>query len=436
MQADRGSFVNWAGTVRSAPVEWRRPANEAEVVALMREAREGGRRVRVVGGGHSWSDVAAPDDLAVSLDDHAGLVAVEGGRATVRAGTRLKDLNVALAGHGLAMPILGSIAEQSVAGAIATGTHGSSLEHGNLASLVESMRLVTAAGETLELSGNDPRLDATRVHLGAFGIVTEVTLRVTPAFSLTQTMERLPVGEVGPHLAVIGRSAEYVKVWWLPHTPEALVIRYERGPADGSRRSRGSLPRAERWFDERVVHRVLLPRIYARQERRPHEVPRVNRLMGRTLVKGRRTGPSTLLFSTPMPAKHFETEAALPLAEAGRAWDALRTLIDEQGHHVNFIMELRYVKGDDGWLSPAHGGDVVQLGAYTGLARERDAFFGAFWEAMRPLGARPHWGKMLDQTAAELAPMYPRFGDFLALREELDPDRMFTNAFLTRVLGS
>ena len=427
-------FVNWSRTVTSRPTEWHRPTSEDQVVRLVHRAAEAGRHVKVVGAGHSFGAVAAPDDIAVSLDGWTGVGFADAtsGAVTVRAGTRLRDLTAALAARALALPIVGSIAEQSVAGAIATGTHGSSLVHGNLSSLVQGLRLVTGTGDVLDLGPGDERLEGARVHLGALGVVSEVTLRVEPAFHLVQTMERVPVGAIASRLADLGGSAEYVKVWWLPHTPDALVIRHERT----KELPRRSPVRFERWVDERLMHRRVLPLVFGAHSRRPGLVPPWNRFAVATLVRGRRVGPGPLMLSTPVPVRHDETEAAIPLPLAGEAWERAVRLIGEAGLSVNFIVELRYVRGDDGWLSPAHGGDVVQLGAYTGVVPHRDRYFTAFWRAMRPLRARPHWGKTMDHTADEIAQAYPMAARFAALRDELDPSRVFTNPFLRRTLGS
>lgn len=425
-------FANWARTESSTPRRWAMPATEDDVLAVVRRARDAGERVRCVGAGHSFNAIAAPSDIAISLDNLRGIVTYDDSTVTVLAGTRLRDLSAALAQRGLALPILGSIAEQSVAGAIATGTHGSSLQHRNLAGLVTGMRLVDGTGAVRDLADGDELLDAARVHLGALGIVIRLRLRVVPAFCLRERVDWLPVGDVATALPEIAHSAEFTKVWWMPHTPRALVFRYERVAAP-----RTVLPvLVDRFFDEKVFHHGLLPLVYAAQDRRPGWVPRWNNLAGRTLHKPPRTGPSPMIFSTPMPVRHTETEAAVPLAAGGAAWDAAVRTIDACGARVNFITELRFVKGDDGWLSPAYGGDVVQLGAYTAVRSESARYFAEFWRHMRELGARPHWGKELDHDAAELRSLYPRFDDFRAARDAHDPDRTFANTFLDRVLGA
>src|SRR5689334_12629801 len=141
------------------------------------------------------------------LDPDARLV-------TVLAGTRLRDLSAVLLNRGWTLPIVGSIQAQTVAGAIATGTHGSSLVHGNLASLVHAVRLVDGRGRVHDIDPDDPRLEGVRVHLGALGALTEVVLRIEPAFRLRQDVVHVPATEVD--VVAAARSAEYVKVWWLP----------------------------------------------------------------------------------------------------------------------------------------------------------------------------------------------------------------------------
>ncbi len=429
--ADR--FVNWSGTVVTTPTRWHEPAQEGEIVDLVRAARRAGGQVRVVGAGHSWSEVAAPHDAALTLDRLSGIVELDEsrGRATVRAGTRIATLNAALAERGYALPIVGSIAHQSIAGATATGTHGSSLVHGNLSSLVTGLRLVTGLGEVLALSEDDTRLGAARVALGALGVVTELTLRVTPAFRLRATVERLPIARAVRELAEIARSAEYVKVWWVPHARHAYVYRYERTTEPTTR---WPDPARVRWFEDHVVQARVFPALVAIERLAPRLVPAVNWLVAPTLAHGSRVAPSALALSTTMPFLHRETEAALPLRHASAALEQLVPMLLARDHHVNMPLEVRFVRGDDAWLSPAEGADTCQIGLYAGGVPGIDATFAAFWRVMRAARARPHWGKELPHEAPEIAALYPRAEDFQRLRAELDPSGVFTNPFLERVL--
>ena len=412
----------------------------------MRSTRDRGRTLRVVGAGHSWSAIAAPEQSGVSLDRHAGIVAItsappsallrgpekpdlaiDGSSVTAHAGTRLEDLLRELHAQGRTLAIVGSIAEQSLAGAIATGTHGSSLQHGNLASLVEQMRIVDGRGDIHDLSGD--RLIAARVHLGALGIVTQLTLETVTRFALAEVVESVPVEQVGAQLETIARSAEYVKVWWMPHSRSAAIFRYHRTDEPNT----GSDPVRQRWIDDKILHAWVFPALL-----RLGRIPRLTRLVGPRIGKGlvtpTRIGESALMLSTPYPARHRETEAALPLARAGEAFDRLVRMIERDRLTVNFIVEARFVPADPAWMSPAHGVDTCQLGAYC-YGRGADPYFAAFWREMRAIGARPHWGKEMDHTLDEILSLWPRANEFRALRDELDPERTFGSAFHTRILG-
>ena len=429
-----GRFVNWASGVSSWPLSWHEPATEEELSTLVRGAVKQGKRVRVVGAGHSWSAIAAPDELAVSIDRCRGIIAVDTQRewVTVRAGTRLCHLNQALAQIGLSLPIVGSIAHQSVAGAIATGTHGSSLVHGNLASLVLGLRLIDGQGETVELCAGDPRLDGARVHLGSLGVVTQVTLRVQPAFHLAQTVESIPVKHVIGALPAIARSAEYVKVWWMPNAQSAQVFRYQR---TNEKESRFPSRWTQRWFEEAILQAYVFPSVVYLEERVPSCIPPLNRFIARMFERPRQVGRGSLMLSTELPLRHRETEAALPMERSGEAFDRLVRLIDRERLRINFLAEVRFVRADSIWLSPAYGADTCQIGAYTTNVPDGDRYFAGFWREMNRLNARPHWGKEHDHRSEALCLLYPKWPSFQKLRMEFDPARTFSSPWVRQTLG-
>jgi L-gulono-1,4-lactone dehydrogenase len=427
----RDRFVNYAKTVRTQTLHWESPSTEEEISKSVSAAAAAGRRIRVVGAGHSWSGIAAPEDVAITLEHFTGIVARGDGWVRVRAGTRLRDLYRSLAAEGRALPVVASIAQQTVAGAIATGTHGSSLHHGNLSSLVLAARVVAGDGSIVEIAEGDERVDGIRVHLGALGVITEVTLRTTSSFHLAETIEKVPLADVAGRAEEIGRSAEYAKVWWMPRTPYALAFRYERTDEP---MTRWPSPETQRLMENWLPRGILTP-IYGYQRHRTGTVPAFNRVATRWLVKGRRVGPSTLMLTTPEPIRHYETEAAVPLAAGAEAFDRTVKLIEGSDVQANFILEFRFTQRDNGWMSSAYGRDVVHLGACTAIDAHKPAYFEPFWKEMRPLGARPHWAKEMDHEVGEVRSVYPMADRFLALRDELDPNRVFTNAFLNRVLG-
>ena len=427
-------FTNWAGTVVTAPSEWIVPEHEDALQDVVKRTIQRRGRIKVVGAAHSFSPIAAPVDVALSLHNICGIVSHDASKSevVVRAGTRLKDLNAALAARGLALPIVGSIAEQAIAGAISTATHGSSLVHGNLASLVTAVQLVNGKGELLDIPSGDPRLPGARVHLGALGVLTSITLRVVPAFRLAEEIEQIPISEAIRNLEAIAHSAEYVKVWWIPRTQETQVYRYHRTDEP---ESTWPHPETLRFIDNKIGQDRLFPLFAAIQTQFPRTIPTINRWLAKTLLRPRLVGTSSLMLSTVMPARHRETEAAVPLSLASDAVSRVVHMIEKESYGANFPLEIRFVRGDDNWMSPAQGRDTCQIGAYTTQMHDTDAFFSSFWRTLKPLSPRPHFGKEHAYTVDDVRPLYPHVERFLALRDEIDPQRVFCSPHLRRLLG-
>lgn len=432
----RVAFRNWAGTATAQPQAWLRPSSEAEIAAMLIRAQREGRRVKVVGAGHSWSDIACSDGYLLQLDAMQRVLRVDHARQqiTVQAGIRLHHLIAAMAQHGMTLPVIGSVTQQSIAGAIATGTHGSAPGLGCLSSRVVALRLVLADGSVVSASvdHSPDLLHAAQVHIGALGVLSEVTLATVPAFRLREQHSVLPFDEVLATLPQIVDSAPYVKLWWLPHVDSILVARCHptTQPSD--------LSPAAQWLDEKIVNRWLFSAVLRLSSLHPAGIPAVNRIVAAAYFRPRlRHGPNTAILPVPMPPRHEETEYSLPREQAAAALASLRTLIERRGLRVNFPAELRFVAGDDAWLSPMSGRDSACLGAYIGpdMGQDQRAYFAAFEEAMTAQQARPHWGKQFSVGKDYLRRVYPGFDRFVALRDTLDPQRLFHNDFLRRTLG-
>ncbi len=425
-------FINWARTHHSAPASWESPRTAPEIADVLARARRAKQRVRPVGSGHSWSSIAVPEDVALDLTNMRQVVEIDAARRTARVqgGIQLSELNEALDRVGLAVPILGSISAQTITGAISTGTHGSSLVHGNLSSLVEELTVVTPNGETHTLSAGDPRLEAARVSLGALGVITEILLRVAPAFILIGEVETLPIERVAEDLESIASSSEFVKVWWLPETRGAQVFRYLRtpGPATDVAFTRA--------VDTHFTNRFLFPAVLALARRFPSMTGPLNRAVAASYLE-RPAVPvrSDLAFNVPMPPIHRELEYAFGLGDASLALGELAALVKREKLRVNFPVEARFVREDRAWMSPAFGRATCQIGAYMSDSPDLGRFFGAFEALAQSRKARPHWGKEMAVDPGYVAEVYPRSRDFTSLAREWDPDGTLRNAFLDRALG-
>lgn len=430
----RGRFSNWARTHGGPIARFEQPASEDEVVALVRAAATDRLRIKVVGGGHSWSAAACTDGVLVNLDrmDRVHAIDAATGLVTVDAGIRLQALNLALDAAGLALPVLGSVTEQSLAGALGTGTHGSAPKLGSLANTVVSLRMVLADGRVVEASEtSEPELfAAATVGLGALGIVTRVTLRCVPAFRLEELAEPMPFAAAVAKLPELLETEEFVKLWWLPHTDTVLVTRWRRTDAPPT------FSRLAWWFDERIVNRWIFAFVLWLGGRLPSLVPALGRVVAKVyFVPKRRVGRSFEVLPVPMPPRHHEAEWALPIERAQEALRWLHETIEPEKFRLDFIQELRFTAADAAWLSPTFGRRSCWLGAYAGGTSSRVPYFAAVEAQALAWGGRPHWGKEFAAGRDALAAVHPNLERFDALRRTLDPDGRFENAYLSGCFG-
>lgn len=424
---------NWAGNQR-AHATVARPTTVAEVVALVERARREGRRVKVVGSGHSFTGIALADDIRLELPRLGSPAPGPPGsrEVTVPAGMTLRQLHTWLAGHGLALPNLGDIDAQTIAGAIATGTHGTGAGFGGLATQVVGLTLVTGTGEVLRCSQTEhPEVfAAARVGLGALGVITEVTLRCVDAFVLRADERPMPLARTLAGFEEFCAANEHVEFYWMPYTERTLVKRNNRTGVDSS-----PLSRLAAWWENDFLQNVALGAVCRLGRAAPAAVPWLARRVAGFFSPVTYTNRSDRVFTTPRRVRFLEMEYALPRAALPEAFAALRRIVADSPVKVILPVEVRVGAADDIWLSPGYGRESVYIAIHQYVGAPYEPYFRAFEEVCVALAGRPHWGKLHWREAASLATVYPRFADFLAVRERLDPDRVFANRYLDRVLG-
>jgi FAD/FMN-containing dehydrogenase len=388
------TWCNWSRSVRCAPARIERPASEAEIAALLREAASAGLGVRVAGRGHSHTPLAATDGLLLELDALAGLESSDptAREATLRAGTRLAQIGAPLCELGLAMENLGDVDVQALAGAIATGTHGTGSRLRSLSNQVAGLRLYTADAERLELSeASAPRLlEAARVALGAFGVVVAVRLRLLPAYRLH---ERIWREDVAPALEALPEriaGSRHFEFFWLPHKDR---------------------------LELKTLNPTTLP---------PGPVPDRRR---------ERVGPAHEILPSLRDVPIVEMEYAVPAEHGVACFLALRERMRSRHPEVAWPVEYRTLAADGIPLSPAYGRETVTLSLHQGADQPWREFFAdcepIFWSVQ----GRPHWGKIHSLRASALRELYPRWDEFHALRRELDPRGRFLNDHLRELFG-
>ena len=429
-------WQNWGRTARVRPQRVEFPGTIDAVQRAVKAAATRGMQVKAVGAGHSFTGIAVAPGVLLDLTDLTGLVAAdrETGRVTLRAGTRLHRIPALLAPYGLAMPNLGDIDRQSISGAISTGTHGTGARFGGISTQVTGATLVTADGELLVVdeAHNSELLPAIALGLGALGILVEITLQCVPAFLLHAVERPEDLGEVLDGLAARVAESDHFELYWFPHTDRAMTKTNTRLPESAVRRP---LPRVGKWVDDVVVGNGLHQIACSVARTLPPTVPAISRASVRLWGDREFTDLSHRVFATERSVRFREMEYALPAENVRPAFDALRTVIDEKGWRISFPVEVRFAAADDLWLSTAHGRASGYIAVHRYWREDPTEYFEAVEQIMLAYDGRPHWGKMHTLDAALLRGRYPRFDDFVALRDRLDPDRMFQNRYLERVLG-
>lgn len=426
-------WTNWSGNVSCPRARIVAPGSRAELARTLRDAAREGKTVRVAGAGHSFSPLVDTDGVILSLDRMQGLIDVDGAGlgARVQAGTRLATLGAALAGHGLAMENLGDINVQSIAGATSTGTHGTGIGFGNLSTQITGFKLMLADGSELEATPttNPDVFAGGRIALGALGVLTELTLRLVPAYRLRQRRDRLGLEDCLARAGDIVAANRSFEFYWLPHTDTVLTKTWNTtdDPVDDLG--------WQRWLSDVVLENWAFGALCRLGRAAPSACPSISRFCASMVAPGTQVDASHASLATVRRVRFLEMEWALPAERGADALREIRSLIGRREFPLMFPLEYRWVRGDDLWLSPDHGRDSVHISLhqYTGMPFER--YFDAAQAICLNHGGRPHWGKMHGLAARDLAPRYPHWHDFLALRERLDPKGLFLTPYLRRLFG-
>ena len=412
-------WTNWAGNLAYSAARRHEPRSVAELQSIVRA----GSRVRALGSRHSFNRVADTDGDLVSTAALPPVLRIAEDRRTVRVGggVRYAELAEQLWGSGLALANLASLPHISVAGAVATGTHGSGDGNQGLASAVRALRLVGADGEPAELGRDTDPADfpGAVVALGALGVVTELTLAVEPAFEVAQRVWLgLPLTRLAGEFEQVFGSAYSVSAFTTWGSDRAAIWLKERTDAPAAPGVEGAAPATTEQHPipdldaGPCTAQLGLPGPW--HERLPHFRPEF----------------------TPSRGDELQSEYLLPRAHAAEAIGRLRVLGDRLGP-VLHVGEIRTVAADDLWLSPAYGRDsvafhftwIADLAAVGPVLAQVEA-------ALLPLEARPHWGKLSAATPEDLAAAFPRLADFLRLAHRRDPQGRFRTPFFDALAGA
>ena len=427
------TWRNWAGNQVAHPQSIESPRNVGELAEIVAQASARGQKIKAVGSGHSFTSAAATDGRMLRLENLRGISHVdrEKNQVTVGAGTRLSELNTLLLAEGLALANMGDIAYQTVAGAISTSTHGTGKALTGLAGQVVAMTMVNGNGEIVECSATSHSdvFEDGRVSVGALGVVSQYTLQVVPAFRLRALEQPMRLDDVLENAHDLSATNDHFEFFWIPHTKWALTKRNNRTDDELQ-----PLPRVRGWVEKTFMENYAFGAVCRVGRARPSLIPRLATALPSS---GSReyVDQSFKIFASPRIVRFYEMEHALPVEAVVPALKEIRAMVDRKGYLLNFPVEVRFTKGDDVALSTAYGRDSAYIAVHVYKGMECEPFFRDVEDIFRGYDARPHWGKMHYRDAAELSTLYPKWNDFIALRDQLDPGRTFANAYTDTVFG-
>ncbi|MEV5340553.1 D-arabinono-1,4-lactone oxidase [Streptomyces sp. NPDC052676] len=430
-----GTWRNWGGNVVARPAREVTPASVDELAAAVRAAAEDGLRVKAVGTGHSFTSIAATDGVLIRPRLLAGIREIDraAGTVTVEAGTPLKRLNLALAREGLSLTNMGDIMEQTVSGATSTGTHGTGRESGSIAAQIKALELVTADGSVLTCSEkeNPDVFAAARIGLGALGIVTAITFAVEPVFLLHAREEPMPLARVLAEFDELWAENEHFEFYWFPHTGNTNTKRNNRsaGPEQPVSRVKG-------WFEDEFLSNGVFQAANWVGRAAPATIPAIARISSKALSARSYTDIPYKVFTSPRRVRFVEMEYAVPREAVVDVLRELKAMVDRSRLRISFPVEVRTAPADDITLSTASGRDTAYVAVHMFRGTPYQRYFTAAERIFTAHEGRPHWGKLHTRDADYLSGVYPRFAEFTALRDRLDPERRFQNDYLRRVLGA
>jgi FAD/FMN-containing dehydrogenase len=406
-----GLWRNWVGNQSCISRYKAAPESEAQLAEMMAEADRRDLNLRVAGSGHSFTPVVGTNGLLLSLANLRGVIDVDESRhrVTVAAGTRIGDVGRALKARGLSLTNQGDIDTQAIAGAFTTGTHGTGLRLGNMASQIVGLRLVQPDGTILVIDESDPELlQAAQVSVGTLGVISALTLQTMPAYNLHERLWRDDFETCMARHDELAATHRHFGFFWCP-TPESRHLYCLADTAAVSSTDK--------------IADVCEVKVMDITEAPPMESP------------FERVAYSSDVYPIEYVPNFVELEYAVPLEHGKDAVRAVRDLMLTKHTNCIFPIEYRFTAGDRAWMSPFHQQDSITLSVSGGPGIDYWDFLRDTDTILRRYKSRPHWGKMHFLDTEDVTELYPRAEDFRALRRRLDPRGRFLNDHLRMLLG-
>ena len=417
-------WSNWSGNQSCQPASRLVPKNEEQIIDIVKQTQQ---RIRCVGSGHSFSALVPTDETLMSTARLRGVNKIypDTMEADIGGGSRLSTIGEPLWEQGLAMVNMPDIDTQALAGALATSTHGTGATLGSLSSLVNGMRLVTASGEVIECDKDSELFNAARSNLGVLGVVTQARMQLRKSYHIQETSWMMPLEEGLEQAESLRDSHRHFEMYALPHADYILGITLDEIEADAVEERTSETGDAYETF--KTISNVI--------DWLPFMRSFIINTAAQTVEKEVRGGRSFDVFSNLRDIRFNEMEYSIPAEHGPACLREILEAIKKNDIDVIFPLEYRYVKADDIWLSPFYQRDSCAISCHNFHDRDYKQYFAIIEPIFWKYEGRPHWGKIHTLNHAELMARFPRMGDFLKVREHLDPEGKFLNQSLKQAFG-
>jgi FAD-linked oxidoreductase len=421
------AFSNWSGSVKFQPETVVYPTSESEIIQLVQRAANERKKIRVVGTGHSFTPLIQTDQILVSLDKWQGITHIDQakGLVTVKAGTKIHQFGAWAKEAGWAQENLGDIDQQSLAGAISTGTHGTGINFGTIATQVRAITFINGKGERIHCSEEDniEIFKAASLSLGSLGIIIELTFQCLPAYKLEFIAQREDIDDVLNSLDSRNKEHRNFEFYWFPYTNAAHTKYSNVTDAENTNHSINYimdliLENYGYWclsFPTRII---------------PSISPFISKTSTKLISRTRKVDWSYRIYSMPRLVKFNEMEYNIPAEAFVSAKREVIKAMEKHRFMVHFPTENRFVRADDIYLSPAYQRQSAYIAFHVFKGNPYQAYFKTMEEICLAHGGRPHWGKMHTLKAEQLQALYPKFDAFKQIRKFMDPEEVFTSSYL------
>ena len=413
---------NWSGFQHSQPEHILKPSSIDELKNIVQNHH----KIRVVGAGHSFTPLVCTDATLLSLDHFSGVENVNTAltQANIWSGTRLFNLDQYLEPIQQSLIQQGDIDQQSLAGAVSTGTHGTGLNLHCISAYVEAFELLTASGDILTCSRQDnPNIfEAGRVSLGSLGILTKITMQNKPRYKLKEHVRLCSVKEFFENIDLWKTQHRHIECFAFSHADQLILKTLDITDEDIQ-------PRKLSWPSEDA----LLTICCSLTKSFPALNPKLQKLLGVFIKPTTFVDWSIQIFPTPRETKFNEMEYQISVESGMECLEAVLTALKNAKAQTFFPVEFRFVKGDDIWLSPFYQQDSISISVHQYHKQAPNQLFDEIEPIFQHYRGRPHWGKMHNMGASQLQALYPKWDDFMQLRAQLDPTQKFLNPYLEKL---